>query len=86
MVTSISGRYADRPLIRTTHRKTFGFYHGFLGHPTLACRLLLTGDTIAAGTLEHLGIFTELTNDDKVEARAKILDRRSFCAVYGGAI
>jgi len=30
----ISGRCADSPLIRTTpHRKTFGFYDGFLGYP-----------------------------------------------------
>lgn len=38
--------------------------------PTLARRLLLTGDTIAAEKLEHLSIFTEVTEDDKVEARA----------------
>ena len=38
--------------------------------PTLARRLLLTGDTIAAGTLEHLSIFTEVTDDEAVEARA----------------
>jgi enoyl-CoA hydratase/carnithine racemase len=38
--------------------------------PVLARRLLLTGDTIPAGTLEHLGIFTELTDDEAVEARA----------------
>ena len=124
------GRRPQRPSQRrrlTVDRKTFDFYHGFLGYPkvivaevrgyalgggfemalmsdisvvardtavgmpatrflgpalgslhmffyrlgpTLARRLLLTGDTIAAGTLEHLGIFTELTDDDKVEARA----------------
>jgi enoyl-CoA hydratase/carnithine racemase len=38
--------------------------------PTLARRLLLTGDTIAAETLEHLSIFTEVTDDEAVEARA----------------
>jgi enoyl-CoA hydratase/carnithine racemase len=39
--------------------------------PTLARRLLLTGDTIAAGDLEHLSIFTEVTDDVDVEARAR---------------
>jgi enoyl-CoA hydratase/carnithine racemase len=38
--------------------------------PTLARRLLLTGDTLAAGKLEHLSIFTEVTDDEAVEARA----------------
>src|SRR5512145_577708 len=38
--------------------------------PVLARRLLLTGDTIPAGTLEHHGVFTEVTDDDKVEGRA----------------
>jgi len=38
--------------------------------PTLARRLLLTGDTITAGALEHLSIFTEVTEDAAVEARA----------------
>jgi len=111
----------------TVDRKTFDFYHGFLGYPkvivaevrgyalggglemalmsdisvvardtvvgmpatrflgpalgslhmffyrlgpVLARRLLLTGDTIPAGTLEHLGIFTEVLDDDKIEKRA----------------
>lgn len=44
------------------------FFHR-LG-PVLARRLLLTGDTIAAGSLEHLGVFTDVTDDEKVEARA----------------
>ena len=44
------------------------FFHR-LG-PVLARRLLLTGDTIRAGTLEHLGIFTEVVDDADVEARA----------------
>ena len=38
--------------------------------PVLARRLLLTGDTVKAGTLEHLGVFTEVVDDAKVEARA----------------
>jgi enoyl-CoA hydratase/carnithine racemase len=44
------------------------FFHR-LG-PVLARRLLLTGDTIPAGDLAHLGVFTEVTTDDAVEARA----------------
>ena len=38
--------------------------------PTLARRFLLTGDTLAAEKLEHLAIFTEVTDDAAVEARA----------------
>jgi len=38
--------------------------------PTMARRLLLTGDTLAAEKLEHLSIFTEVTEDGAVEARA----------------
>jgi enoyl-CoA hydratase len=38
--------------------------------PTLARRFLLTGDTLAAEKLEHLGIFTEVADDGAVEARA----------------
>lgn len=38
--------------------------------PTLARRFLLTGDTMEAGKLEHLPIFTEVTDDARVEARA----------------
>jgi enoyl-CoA hydratase len=38
--------------------------------PTLARRLLLTGDTIAAGELAHLSIFTEVTDDVAVAERA----------------
>ena len=44
------------------------FFHR-LG-PVLARRLLLTGDTIPAGEIEHLGIFTEVVDDADVEARA----------------
>jgi enoyl-CoA hydratase/carnithine racemase len=38
--------------------------------PTLARRLLLTGDTIPADELAHLSIFTDVTDDESVEARA----------------
>ena len=38
--------------------------------PVLARRFLLTGDTLAAEKLEHLAIFTEVTDDAAVEARA----------------
>ena len=44
------------------------FFHR-LG-PVLARRLLLTGDTIAAGELEHASVFTELTDASAVTARA----------------
>ena len=39
--------------------------------PVLARRLLLTGDTIEAGELEQLGIFTDVCDDDKVAARTE---------------
>ncbi|CAM4455692.1 putative enoyl-CoA hydratase echA8 [Mycobacterium basiliense] len=39
--------------------------------PVLARRLLLTGDIIAAGDVEHLGIFTETTDPESVAARAR---------------
>jgi len=38
--------------------------------PTLTRRLLLTGDSIPAEKLEHLSIFTEVTDDESVAARA----------------
>jgi enoyl-CoA hydratase/carnithine racemase len=44
------------------------FFHR-LG-PVLTRRLLLTGDTISASTVEHLGVFTETLDDADVEARA----------------
>ena len=44
------------------------FFHR-LG-PVLARRLLLTGDTVSAGSIAHLGIFTEVVAPDAVEARA----------------
>jgi enoyl-CoA hydratase/carnithine racemase len=44
------------------------FFHR-LG-PVLARRLLLTGDTIPASAVAHLGVFTEVVDDDTVEARA----------------
>jgi enoyl-CoA hydratase/carnithine racemase len=44
------------------------FFHR-LG-PVLARRLLLTGDTIEAGEIAHLGVFTEVVDADAVTARA----------------
>ncbi len=45
------------------------FFHR-LG-PVLARRLLLTGDIIAAGDVEHLGVFTETCDAASVTARAR---------------
>lgn len=45
------------------------FFHR-LG-PVLARRLLLTGDIIEAGAIEHLGIFTDTCDADQVTARAQ---------------
>src|SRR6185312_3690974 len=45
------------------------FFHR-LG-PVLARRLLLTGDIVDAGTVEHLGIFTETCDAAAVPARAR---------------
>ncbi|OBH81555.1 enoyl-CoA hydratase/isomerase family protein [Mycobacterium sp. E2989] len=45
------------------------FFHR-LG-PVLARRLLLTGDVIEAGELEHLGIFTDTCDSAAVPARAR---------------
>jgi enoyl-CoA hydratase/carnithine racemase len=45
------------------------FFHR-LG-PVLARRLLLTGDIIEAGAVEHLGVFTETCNPAAVGARAR---------------
>jgi enoyl-CoA hydratase len=44
------------------------FFHR-LG-PVLARRLLLTGDTVPASDLAHLGVFTEVVDDADVTARA----------------
>jgi enoyl-CoA hydratase/carnithine racemase len=44
------------------------FFHR-LG-PVLSRRLLLTGDTVTASSLAHLGVFTEVVDDAAVEARA----------------
>jgi enoyl-CoA hydratase/carnithine racemase len=44
------------------------FFHR-LG-PVLARRLLLTGDTIPASEVAHLGVFTEVVDDTDVAARA----------------
>ncbi|RDH79503.1 enoyl-CoA hydratase/isomerase family protein [Mycolicibacterium moriokaense] len=45
------------------------FFHR-LG-PVLARRMLLTGDIIEAGAVEHLGVFTDTCEPDKVAARAR---------------
>jgi enoyl-CoA hydratase len=45
------------------------FFHR-LG-PVLARRLLLTGDIIEAGTIEHLGVFTDTCDPGSVQARAR---------------
>lgn len=45
------------------------FFHR-LG-PVLARRLLLTGDIIEAGEIEHLGVFTDTCEPSKVTARAR---------------
>src|SRR3977135_9319 len=45
------------------------FFHR-LG-PVMARRLLLTGDIIEAGTIEHLGIFTDTCDAASVQARAR---------------
>ena len=45
------------------------FFHR-LG-PVLARRLLLTGDIIEAGAIEHLGVFTDTCDPSKVTARAR---------------
>ena len=45
------------------------FFHR-LG-PVLARRLLLTGDIIEAGMIEHLGVFTDTCEPDSVAARAR---------------
>ncbi|MCF6387010.1 enoyl-CoA hydratase/isomerase family protein [Mycobacterium sp. MBM] len=45
------------------------FFHR-LG-PVLARRMLLTGDIIEAGALEHLGVFTDTCAPDMVAARAR---------------
>jgi enoyl-CoA hydratase len=45
------------------------FFHR-LG-PVLARRLLLTGDIIDAGSVEHLGVFTETCLAERVAARAR---------------
>ena len=45
------------------------FFHR-LG-PVLSRRLLLTGDTIEASVVAHLGVFTEVVEPDTVPARAR---------------
>jgi enoyl-CoA hydratase/carnithine racemase len=39
--------------------------------PVLARRLLLTGDTVTGGELEHLGVFTDVCDPDRVAERAE---------------
>ena len=51
------------------------FFHR-LG-PVLTRRLLLTGDTIPASTIEHLGVFTEVIDDADVEQRAQWWARKA---------
>jgi enoyl-CoA hydratase/carnithine racemase len=51
------------------------FFHR-LG-PVLTRRLLLTGDTITAATVEHLGVFTEVVEDADVEKRAAWLAEKA---------
>jgi enoyl-CoA hydratase/carnithine racemase len=51
------------------------FFHR-LG-PVLARRLLLTGDIIRAAELAHLGVFTEVVDDDAVGARADFWARKA---------
>lgn len=46
------------------------FFHR-LG-PVLARRLLLTGDMVRAGEVEHLGIFTEVCDPELVATRAQV--------------
>jgi enoyl-CoA hydratase len=65
--TTVLGMPATRflgPALGSLHL----FFHR-LG-PVLARRLLLTGDTVAASTLAHLGIFTEVVADGDVAKRA----------------
>ena len=40
--------------------------------PVLSRRLLLTGDTITAREVEHLGIFTEVCDAERVAERAEL--------------
>jgi enoyl-CoA hydratase/carnithine racemase len=44
--------------------------------PVLARRLLLTGDTVPAADLAHLGVFTEVVEPGQVEARADWFARK----------
>lgn len=58
------------------------FFHR-LG-PVLARRLLLTGDIIEAGAVEHLGVFTETCDPSAVSARARYWRaRRPRCPPTG---
>jgi enoyl-CoA hydratase len=50
------------------------FFHR-LG-PVLARRMLLTGDSVAASTFEGLTVFTDIVDDDRVQARADYWARK----------
>jgi len=50
------------------------FFHR-LG-PVMARRLLLTGDVVTAGELEHLGLFTDVCDPDAVAERAEMWARK----------
>ena len=50
------------------------FFHR-LG-PVMARRLLLTGDVVTAGELEHLGLFTDVCDPDAVAERAETWARK----------
>ena len=66
--TTVLGMPATRflgPALGSLHL----FFHR-LG-PVLARRLLLTGDTVPASTVEHLGVFTEVVDDAAVGPRAE---------------
>ena len=65
--TTVIGMPATRflgPALGSLHL----FFHR-LG-PVLARRLLLTGDTVPASTIEHLGVFTEVVDESDVAPRA----------------
>jgi len=66
--TTVLGMPATRflgPALGSLHL----FFHR-LG-PVLARRFLLTGDTVPASTVEHLGVFTEVVDDEAVGPRAE---------------
>src|ERR1700745_1622160 len=60
------------------------FFHR-LG-PVLARRLLLTGDIIEAGEIEHLGIFTDTCDPGSVTARARYWAEKGAKMAAGGGV